>query len=228
MAYRLARCLAVLRDEVNARWPGRDKASDGWIGDPAHASRKSDHNPWVKDSNGVGVVRAYDFDSGHGGDTGIGLHIAEHVRTLGQRGHPALGNGSYVISARRIASPASGWSWRTYTGTNPHVNHTHISVSLTQSGYDATQGWGLSGGGPGPGPGTNPGGRPTIRRGSTGPAVAEVQRILNAWYPKLARLATDGVFGPATHARVVYMQQRAGLGADGIVGPLTWRKLLGG
>lgn len=227
MAHRLARALATVRDEVNARWPGRDKASDGWIGDPTHANRNSDHNPWVKDGNGVGVVRAFDFDAGSGADTGIGLTIAEHVRSLGQHGHPALGHGSYVISARRIASPNSGWAWRNYTGSNPHVSHTHISVSLDQSGYDSTQAWGLAGGNPGPGPAPNPGNRATLRRGSNGPAVSELQRILNAWYPRMTRLAVDGVFGAATHGRVVYMQQRSGLAADGIVGPLTWRKLLG-
>jgi peptidoglycan hydrolase-like protein with peptidoglycan-binding domain len=307
MAYRLARSLAVFRDEVNARWGGRDKASDGWIGDPAHASRNSDHNPWVKDSRGVGVVRAYDIDSGAGANTEIGLWLAEHVRNLGRSGHPALGRGSYVISARRIASPVSGWQWRKYTGANPHVSHTHVSVSLDGGGYDSTQGWGIANGGGGtpPGPGGRPTirhgsrgdavreaqqrlavhgfdpgsadgifgaktltatkrfqaarglgadgiigpktwgallagppppppppppapSRPTIRRGSKGDAVRELQGILNAWYPNMPRLAVDGDFGPATEKRVRHMQQAAGLGVDGICGPQTWRKLLGG
>jgi peptidoglycan hydrolase-like protein with peptidoglycan-binding domain len=305
MAYRLARALAVFRDEVNARWGGRDKASDGWIGDAAHASRQSDHNPWVRDGNGVGVVRAYDIDSGSGGNTEIGLWLAEHVRNLGRQGHPALGRGSYVISARRIASPASGWAWRKYTGANPHVSHTHVSVSLEISGFDSTRGWGVAGNGgtPAPGPGGrpairhgsrgdavreaqqrlaghgfDPGGadgifgaktstatkrfqgargltadgiigpktwdallaappppppppppsRPTIRRGSKGDAVRELQTILNAWYPNMSKLAVDGDFGPATEKRVRHMQRAAGLGVDGICGPQTWRKLLGG
>ncbi|TCO64397.1 peptidoglycan-binding domain-containing protein [Actinocrispum wychmicini] len=223
MSYRLARCLAVFRDEVNNRWPGRDKSSDGWIGDAAHATRQSDHNPWVHDNNGVGVVRAYDIDAGPGDNTDIGLWLADHVRTLGASGHPALRNGSYVISARRIASPSSGWQWRAYTGSNPHISHTHVSVSLDQAGYDATQGWAITGG-----PGPDPGGRPTIRRGSIGDAVRELQRILNAWYPSLPPLVVDGDFGPKTDERVRYMQQRAGLAVDGIVGPQTWGRLLSG
>lgn len=228
MTYRLARSLHVLREEINNRWPGRDKASDGWIGDPAHAARTSDHNPWIKDNYGVGVVRAFDADAGHGGDTGIGLTIAEHVRNLGRTGHPALGAGSYVISARRIASPVSGWAWRNYVG-NPHIAHTHVSVSLAQGGYDSAQAWGLSGAPTPPSvpPKPTPGARPTVRLGSSGPAVAELQRILNAWYPSLPRLAVDGKFGPKTDSRVRHLQQRAGLAVDGIAGPRTWAVLLG-
>ncbi|GAA3890636.1 hypothetical protein GCM10022243_64390 [Saccharothrix violaceirubra] len=226
MAYRLARSLMVFRDEVNARWPNRDHASDGWIGDAAHAASNSDHNPWVKDAAGVGVVRAYDVDAGTGVNTEIGLWIAEHVRNLGLTGHPALGAGSYVISARRIASPVSGWAWRTYTGSNPHTSHTHVSVSLAAGGYDSSQGWSIANG-TGPKPPT-PGQRSTVRRGSKGPAVSELQRILNAWYPALPRLVVDGDFGPATETRVKHMQRAAGLVADGIAGPATWRRLLGG
>lgn len=230
MTYRLARSLETLRAEINNRWPGRDKTSDGWIGDAAHATRTSDHNPWIKDHHGVGVVRAFDADAGHGGDTGIGLTIAEHVRNLGATGHPALGPGSYVISARRIASPISGWAWRNYTGTNAHISHTHVSVSLAEAGYDSTQAWGLSGTTVPPPPvppKPAPGARPTVRVGSSGPAVAELQRILNAWYPALPRLAVDGRFGPKTDARVRHLQQRAGLAVDGIAGPRTWAVLLG-
>ncbi|MGH3863589.1 peptidoglycan-binding domain-containing protein [Actinokineospora sp.] len=70
--------------------------------------------------------------------------------------------------------------------------------------------------------------RPVIRRGAKGDAVREVQRILNAWYPALPRLVVDGDFGAATDARVRHMQRAAGLAVDGVVGPATWRRLLGG
>ncbi|SDC72802.1 peptidoglycan-binding domain-containing protein [Actinokineospora iranica] len=226
MAYRLARALAVFRDEVNTRWPNRDHASDGWIGDAAHATRNSDHNPWVKDGAGVGVVRAFDVDSGPGGDTEIGLWVAEHVRTLGRAGHPALGNGSYVISARRIASPKSGWAWRAYTGSNPHVSHTHVSVSLAAGGYDSGQGWGIAGGGgpTPPPPSPNPGGRPTIRQGSRGDAVREAQQRLAAHGFDPGR--ADGAFGPRTREATRRFQSARGLTADGVIGPNTWGALL--
>jgi hypothetical protein len=138
-----------------------------------------------------------------------------------------------IIYNRRIWSgsyPHAGW--RTYTGSNPHVDHLHVELSrhaaatLTVDHIQRV----LGGGGapPGPGPVPNPGGRPTLRRGAKGDHVREIQHILNAWYPALPRIAVDGDFGPMTEARVRYMQQRAGLAVDGIVGPQTWRRLLGG
>lgn len=67
--------------------------------------------------------------------------------------------------------------------------------------------------------------RDTIRKGSKGNAVAELQGLLNAWDPQL-QLAVDGKFGAATHAAVIRFQQANGLTADGIVGPNTWCVLL--
>lgn len=62
----------------------------------------------------------------------------------------------------------------------------------------------------------------TLRRGSTGPAVVELQRALTkAGWPVVA----DGIFGRATY-RTVRMYQRAnGLIVDGIVGAQTRRHL---
>ncbi|GAB1515129.1 peptidoglycan-binding protein [Actinophytocola sp. KF-1] len=67
-------------------------------------------------------------------------------------------------------------------------------------------------------------GRPTIRRGSQGPAVREAQGILNR--KQGAHLAVDGIFGPLTDQAVRSFQRRAGLVVDGIVGPKTWGRLL--
>lgn len=54
----------------------------------------------------------------------------------------------------------------------------------------------------------------TIKRGSSGPLVAEWQRILG--------LVADGQFGPATEVATKQWQQIHGLAGDGIVGPATW------
>ncbi|MDG4766606.1 hypothetical protein O7632_21270 [Solwaraspora sp. WMMD406] len=43
MAYYLAPSLQRLRNEIDARWPDRDRASDGWIGAAAHAASTAGH-----------------------------------------------------------------------------------------------------------------------------------------------------------------------------------------
>jgi murein L,D-transpeptidase YcbB/YkuD len=60
----------------------------------------------------------------------------------------------------------------------------------------------------------------TIRQGSRGPLVAEVQE-------KLDISPADGIFGPGTARIVKEWQSANGLVADGIVGPNTLGKLLG-
>ena len=56
-----------------------------------------------------------------------------------------------------------------------------------------------------------------LKRGSSGPRVAKVQRWLG--------LTPDRIFGPATRRAVKRFQRRHGLTADGIVGPATWAAL---
>lgn len=147
MSWRVASSLEVLLDEINDAAPRRSIASDGSIGDAAHASRDSDHNPWVIDRNGVGVVRARDFthDPADGLDCHqLAEHLAEMLRRRPHRGdlHPALGLGAYVIWNRRIISRARiDEGWRTYDGSNPHTAHLHLSVA-TGTGYDSTRAWG--------------------------------------------------------------------------------------
>lgn len=66
----------------------------------------------------------------------------------------------------------------------------------------------------------SPGSSETVRYGSRGGAVAELQRIL--------RISADGVFGSQTHAAVLDVQRSRGLAVDGVVGPRTWGSLRGG
>lgn len=57
--------------------------------------------------------------------------------------------------------------------------------------------------------------RPTLRRGSAGPHVADWQLIVAAH--------VDGAFGPGTEAATKAFQVAHGLVADGVVGERSWR-----
>jgi phosphatidylserine/phosphatidylglycerophosphate/cardiolipin synthase-like enzyme len=84
-----------------------------------------------------------------------------------------------------------------------------------------------------------PGPRPTVRRGSSGPAVGEAQAKLNRVHAletaqgraglDQCPLEVDGRFGPKTQAAVLSFQRLAFPGEprewDGIVGPKTWTRL---
>jgi hypothetical protein len=137
--------------EINKRWPGRDKKSCGTVGDSSHATRTSDHNPYIVVA-GIGVVRARDIDV-DGIDAGW---LAEYLRQLGGRGDPRLRGGGYVIFNRRITKP--DWSgWKAYVGKNPHTSHVHVSFSLDRAGFDSPASWGITTGPTAPAP-TTPGG----------------------------------------------------------------------
>ncbi|MEU4292965.1 penicillin-insensitive murein endopeptidase [Kribbella sp. NPDC026596] len=64
---------------------------------------------------------------------------------------------------------------------------------------------------------------PTIRSGDNNAAVKALQVELNA--KRRLSLAVDGVFSTAVRDAVAAFQSHAGIGADGIVGPITWRNL---
>jgi putative chitinase len=67
-----------------------------------------------------------------------------------------------------------------------------------------------------------PNAKPTLRRGSQGEAVGDLQTLLRKiGFP----LAIDQDFGAATELAVMGLQKDARLTADGIVGPATWRAL---
>ena len=66
--------------------------------------------------------------------------------------------------------------------------------------------------------------QPMLRTGSRGDAVRKLQELLNAKGYTCG--SVDGIFGSKTKAAVLAFQKANGLAADGIVGPLTWGKLV--
>lgn len=137
VAWRLAPALETLRKQVNEQYPGRSKVSDGTVGDLAHAARPSDHNP-----NKAGIVCAWDVthDLDQKGDDFDAWKFAE---TLRLNRDPRIG---YVISNGRICSGNAGpqpWTWRPYTGSNKHAQHTHISVRQDPLVWNDAKPWNI-------------------------------------------------------------------------------------
>jgi hypothetical protein len=121
--WQVARSLDTLLAQLNAAYPLRSRASDGGIGDAAHATRDSDHNPWFV-LGGQALVTARDFTH----DPAGGLDCARLALALRTSRDGRI---KYVIWDRQIMSGAAGpspWVWRAYSGSNPHTKHLHLSV----------------------------------------------------------------------------------------------------
>ena len=68
--------------------------------------------------------------------------------------------------------------------------------------------------------------RLTIRRGSKGETVAEMQGVLERLGYDLGSCGVDGDFGRMTEKAVKAFQKDHGLKTDGICGPKTWKELM--
>lgn len=122
----LAPALETGRTEVNLRWPNRDKRSDGTIGDAAHQTRASDHNP-----NARGSVNAWDMD--------VGGVDARAVKEAFER-HPSA---HYWIHDGKIADADNGFNPVDYNGSNPHIEHVHFSIRQTAIAEQNRRSWGI-------------------------------------------------------------------------------------
>ena len=67
--------------------------------------------------------------------------------------------------------------------------------------------------------------RPTIKKGSRGDFVKELQTMLIKLGYSVGAKGVDGIFGKATDSAVREFQKAQGLGVDGIVGKNTWAAL---
>lgn len=141
MKWRIAESLLQLRSQINAAHPKRSKLSDGNIGDAAHATRDSDHNPHVKDGK-MGVVTAVDVTHDPKNGCDATKIAAALVESRDDRIKYLIWNRSMVSSYPSHGTAA--WTWRGYSGANPHNKHLHISVIGSKSLYDSTDAWALS------------------------------------------------------------------------------------
>lgn len=143
----LVACLVSLRGEFNRLAPSRDRSSDGSIGDSAHASSSSDHNPDEtgatpsEDADSRNEVHAIDVDADL---RKPGWSMAKAVEVIVTRHRDGRDNRlQNVIYNRRIWSRSWGWTARTYTGSNPHDKHAHFSSRYTTAQESDTRSWGL-------------------------------------------------------------------------------------
>ena len=215
-----AACRKALAD-ATARWPRRNRASDGIMGDARHQRRPSDHNL----GNAVDIT--HDPSAGCSGGIIAALAIRDPRVT-------------YVIWNRRIYNRSrAADGWRAYNGSNPHTHHCHISIRAGSRGDDRAWAWvSLTGAAPAlvddaPAGRQPPPARPgdsiaypnvPLRLGSRGALVGRMQQRLRArgW-----TVGVDNSFGPETDRIVRQFQRRRGLHDDGIVGRHTWNAIFG-
>jgi len=129
-----------LRSDFDEIAPGRDKTSDGWIGDAAHQQETSDHNPDetgsvpIHDADRVNEVHAIDVDNDLRESD---LTMEKVVQFFLRRCRNGLETRfRYIIYNRRIWQASNDWKQRAYTGSSPHTEHAHFSFSY-DSGKEA-------------------------------------------------------------------------------------------
>jgi hypothetical protein len=116
MSWKLAAAAVTLRDQVNKRYPKRDRASDGTIGNQAHRRRISDHNP-----DKTGYVMALDLDEDGWPAHKFADQLIEYMRTSGDK---RIKN---VVYEGRVASGTYSnklWVWRSAPRLG-HASHPH-------------------------------------------------------------------------------------------------------
>ena len=125
MAY-LVRSLVDLRNEIDARWPGRKRYRDGWYRKRG-VGMKSEHWPDWK-----GAVHALDITR-----EGVDPYA---IIDAGRRTPEACW---YMIYSRTLYSHTYGWKPRYIVSDGPHLDHIHVSVRLDSAHENYSHGWGL-------------------------------------------------------------------------------------
>ena len=131
-----------------------------------------------------------------------------------QDDHPHIGlyvGDGYIIEAKGtvagvVRSPVNESRW-TWWGELKEVDY-DMSASDENQGFPDKTGW-----------------RPTIRRGSKGKEVEELQTMLYKLGYDIGVAGIDGDYGRNTEKAVKDFQSDHRLGVDGVCGPLTWDEL---
>ena len=216
MAWHLAPSLVQLRNEVNKKWPNRPKGSDGTIGDPAHASRNSDHNP-----NSRRSVNAIDI-------TYPGVDPKTIINAAAK--HPSA---SYVIFNRKIYTRSDNWKAKPYSGISPHTEHLHISIKQNAAAeQNMTKWFGVAKPvvkpvvkSTFPLPATHVFGKnasSTVHKGNANKKDDESVRKIQA---KFKSVPDTGFYGPITTKAIKAWQLKHLMRPTGNVGKNEWKRL---
>lgn len=213
-SWHLNEFLTTWRASVNKQFPRRTKASDGTIGDTAHQQTASQHNP-----DADGSVDAWDADVnllGSSTETGTAAEVAAMKKLIAE--FQKQPQAQLWIFQRHIANrDVDTWKVRPYTGPSPHDHHCHFQSRSTQEKQPYTGDLDKVFTAVNAKPSVAKLGSRVLKKGMTGADVAYVQRWLG--------LDDDGVFGPATEAKVRAYQRMRGISVDGAVGPATWKQI---
>lgn len=245
MAWIVVPPLVEVKEQLDKRFPKRDKKTDGTIGNLAHQGSPSSHNPdrtgnpEHRDGDSKDEVRARDIDKDLNDAGGVVMEdVVQLWVKLARAG--VLWWVRYIIYNGRIWHKSDGFKTRVYTGSNQHEGHVHVTNDFTQKADEAKgTNWHLSDlkkpTTPKP---TTPKPKPpavnVLKKGSTGQSVIHLQDFLRRVFPAYRLsvsvkrgqvLTVDGSFGPQTEAWVKEFQERTGLKQDGVVGPKTLSKM---
>lgn len=111
----------------NTLWPNRNKSQDGTIGDTAHQSSASGHNPddtagsnpERNDADNIPEVRAADVDS-----RGVNMQAVVDAIVSNPNERKRF---IYIIFNGYIWSASNGWKKAKYNGSDQHTTHAHFS-----------------------------------------------------------------------------------------------------
>lgn len=255
MSWKLAPALETLRAQVNAAFPGRNRASDGTIGDAAHQEQGSlsDHNPWVV-LGGQPYVTALDITHDPAAGFDINRFTDELLILCRDGGENRL---KYTIANGLILDTRNGYYWDDSEG---HYSHVHVSVHSDSRLLDARN-WNVPmlGGNHAPAPAPSPAPAPTPSvpswplpsghyfglitgpnesHGGASPAqggfpdergwVLMIQKALQrrGFAPNVAGWA-DGIYESQTAESMKGFQRAIGYYQTGNVWPDDWAALLG-
>lgn len=126
---RLCRAGVTLRQQIDDRWPARDRRTDGWIADRRHSQRRSFHNP---DKHGVVYALDIDENMGRGRDRNgaTARQLADELVAYAASNLPGAKRVLHVVYEDQVASGTyPRWWWKFRGKGYGHFGHIHISFT---------------------------------------------------------------------------------------------------